>query len=96
MVAQSPTVLITVTLPPRATLQDARRRLGLSADEIDTGYGLVPVDPDHGTYVLLVTDAAAARIKGLPGTSGPYENPVIEPFGPPRTPDDEKEGKEGK
>ncbi|KPI16946.1 hypothetical protein OK074_1739 [Actinobacteria bacterium OK074] len=92
MAAQSPTVLVTVTLPPRATLQDARRRLGLAAEEVDTGYGLVPVDPDHGTYVLLVTDEAAARIKNLPDTSGPYENPTIETFGPPRTDDDEKGG----
>jgi hypothetical protein len=79
-----PTVLVTVTLPPGpATLAAALGRLGLSAGEVDEGYGLVPIDPDHGEYALLVTAAAAARVTGRPGVGGPYANPPIEPFGPP-------------
>ncbi|MDN3021883.1 hypothetical protein [Streptomyces sp. S.PB5] len=93
MAAQGPTVLITVTLPSGATLEDARRRLGLADDEVDTAYGLVPVDPAHGTYALLVTEEAGARIQGTPETEGsyrgPFANPRIEPFGPVQEKDDE-------
>ncbi|MFJ3669164.1 hypothetical protein ACIPSE_22200 [Streptomyces sp. NPDC090106] len=98
MAPQSPTVLVTVTLPPGATLDDAVRRLGLADDEVDTAYGLVPVDPAHGTYALLVTEAAGARVQGAPGARGayrgPYENPRIEPFGPVQEADD-KDDKDG-
>lgn len=93
MAPQGPTVLITVTLPPGATLEDAQRRLGLAEDEVDTAYGLVPVDPAHGTYVLLVTEGAGARIQGTSEArgsyKGPYANPKIEPFGPVQEKDDE-------
>lgn len=95
MAPQGPTVLVTVTLPSGSTLADARRRLGLADDEVDTAYGLVPVDPAHGTYALLVTEAAGARIQGTartegPGSyGGPYANPKIEPFGPVQEKDDE-------
>ncbi|MFI9803596.1 hypothetical protein ACIHEJ_04345 [Streptomyces sp. NPDC052301] len=82
---QGPTVLVTVTLPAGATLTDALRRYGLTSDEVDEAYGLVPVDPAQGLYALLVSEEAAARITGGPGVSGPYANPPIEPYGPPRS-----------
>ncbi|MEU6998241.1 hypothetical protein [Nonomuraea sp. NPDC046570] len=71
-------VLITVRLPRGATLADAIERLGLSEDEVDTGYGLVLIDPDQGLYGLRVTDEAGHR------AGPPYSDPRIEPFGPPR------------
>lgn len=83
MPIDGPTLLITVTLPAGATLASARRRLGLTAAEVDADYGLVPIDPARGTYALLVTEAAAERIRGTPGAGGPYANPRIEPYGPP-------------
>ncbi|NNN34480.1 hypothetical protein HLK59_29785 [Streptomyces sp. S3(2020)] len=96
MAHRSPTVLITVTLPPGASLEDAQRRLGLADDEVDTAYGLVPVDPAHGTCALLVTEEAASRIQGTAGAKGsyrgPYANPKIEPFGPVQPYDDEDDG----
>ncbi|MEV6836561.1 hypothetical protein AB0N17_18940 [Streptomyces sp. NPDC051133] len=82
---QGPTVLVTVTLPAGATLDDALRRYGLTPAEADEAYGLVSVDPAQGLYALLVTEEAAARITGSPGVSGPYANPSIEPYGPPRS-----------
>ncbi|MFF7438830.1 hypothetical protein [Streptomyces sp. NPDC008122] len=79
------TLLMTVTLPGRATVQHALDKLGLSAEEIDQEYGLVSLDPSQDLYALLVTESAAARIRahGQPGEySGPFANPKIEPFGP--------------
>lgn len=75
-------VLITVHLPTGATLADARRELGLAEDEVDDAYGLVPLDPGQGLYALRVTEPAARR--AAPPGGGPYSDPPIEPFGPPR------------
>ncbi|WP_328710257.1 hypothetical protein [Microbispora hainanensis] len=55
-------VLITVRLTAPATLETAMRRLGLAEDEVDTGYGLVPVDPRKDLYVLRVTEEAGRRV----------------------------------
>ncbi|GAB3147415.1 hypothetical protein [Microbispora hainanensis] len=85
-------VLITVRLAAPATLEAAMRRLGLTEDDVDTGYGLVPVDPGRDLYVLRVTEEAGRRV-GDSGTGvadggaadgGPYSDPPIEPYGPPR------------
>ncbi len=80
-------VLITVRLAAPATLEAAMRRLGLTEDEVDTAYGLVPVDPGRNLYVLRVTEDAGRRL-GDSGAGaadgGPYSDPPIEPYGPPR------------
>ncbi|MER5939918.1 hypothetical protein ABT121_21640 [Streptomyces sp. NPDC001928] len=89
MAAESPTVLVSVTLWPGATLRDAVRRLRLADDEVDTAYGLVRVDPARQVYALLVTESAGERVRGTPGGGGPYANPRIETFGPPQPDDDE-------
>ncbi|MER5623609.1 hypothetical protein [Streptosporangium sp. NPDC002544] len=75
-------LLITVRLPPDATLAQAMRHLGLPKEEVDTGYGLVLIDPDQGLYGLRVTEAAARRVDPAAG-EGPYADPRIEPYGPP-------------
>ena len=54
--------MITVRLPHGATLATATERLGLSEDDVDTGYGLVLVDPGQGLYGLRVTDEAARDV----------------------------------
>ncbi|MEV4460408.1 hypothetical protein ACWEQG_32155 [Microbispora sp. NPDC004025] len=80
-------VLITVRLPAPATLEAAMRRLDLAEDEVDTAYGLVPVDPDRDLYVLRVTEDAGRRVGGPDAggaDGGPYSDPPIEPYGPPR------------
>ncbi|MFD1934463.1 MULTISPECIES: hypothetical protein [Nonomuraea] len=71
-------VLITVRLPRDATLADAIERLHLSEEDVDTGYGLVLIDPDQDLYGLRVTEEAGR-------TAGPpFSDPRIEPYGPPR------------
>ncbi len=83
-----PTVMVTVELPPeRATLAAAREQLGLAEDEVDEDFGLVPLDPDRGTYAVLVRAEAGSRAAARPGAKGPYENPTIGPLGPPQATD---------
>jgi hypothetical protein len=77
-------VLITVRLPGGATLDAAMKKLGLSEQDVDSGYGLVPIDPDHGLYGLRVTEEAARRAGGDEDAAGPFSDPRIEPFGPPQ------------
>jgi len=73
-------VLVTVKLPKGATLDDAIALLGLTNDDVDTGFGLVLIDPDQGLYALRVTEEAGRL------TDGPsFSDPRIEPFGPPRS-----------
>ncbi|GAA3508021.1 hypothetical protein FHR32_008230 [Streptosporangium album] len=75
-------LLVTVRLPPQATLSQAIRHLGLSEKEVDTGYGLVLIDPDQGLYGLRVSEEAARALDPEAG-GGPYSDPRIEPYGPP-------------
>ncbi|MFF3437496.1 hypothetical protein [Streptosporangium sp. NPDC002721] len=74
-------LLITVRLPPDATLAQAMRRLELPEEDVDTDYGLVLIDPDQGLYGLRVSETAARRV--APAGEGPYSDPRIEPYGPP-------------
>ncbi|GIH27569.1 hypothetical protein Aph01nite_58790 [Acrocarpospora phusangensis] len=78
-------VLITVRLPRSATMETALRRLALTKEDVDTGYGLVPLDPDKGVFGMRVTPQAAQRLtEGGHDFDGPWSDPRIEPFGPPR------------
>jgi hypothetical protein len=95
MASDIPATLITVTLPPGATLQDVLRQFDLTPEQVDHEYGLVAVNPAEGTFALLVTEEAAARITGTSGARGPYADPRIEPYGPPqRRPGDSVEQEE--
>ncbi|TQM75723.1 hypothetical protein FHX40_2441 [Thermopolyspora flexuosa] len=78
---------MTVRLPRDATLAAAARKLGLSEDDVDAGYGLVPLDPATGLYGVRVSDEAARRVRPEALTEegeGVHADPRIEPFGPPR------------
>lgn len=74
-------VMLSLELPAdQASVAAVRRRLGLDAGDIDASFGVVPIDPDHGLYTILVTPEAAQRVQGTPGVSGPFANPPIEPI----------------
>ncbi len=78
---QAPKVMLTVQLQrERATLDAVREHLRLDAADIDTTFGVVPIDPDNGLFTVLVTPEAAERVQGTPGVSGPFANPPIEPI----------------
>jgi len=79
--------LVTVRLARGATLAAAARKLGLSEDDVDVGYGLVPLDPANGLYGLRIRDEAARRVRPealAEEGEGVHADPRIEPFGPPR------------
>lgn len=74
--------------PP--SLAAIRARYGLADDEIDPQFGVVEIDPADGTYAILIEETAAAKItnSGDWKVQGPYSNPKIAPFGPPKTNED--------
>lgn len=82
-----PKVMVTIRAPEGPpTLAALRARYGLTDDDVDTKFGVVAVDPTEHVYTILVEPSAAARI--TPGAGweieGPFSNPKIAPFGPPR------------
>lgn len=67
------------------SLADLMQDLQLEADEVDEEFGLQPLPPTPGDYVILVEESAARRIDpNYSDVSGPYSNPIIETFGPPK------------
>ncbi|GAA5049684.1 hypothetical protein HNP84_004225 [Thermocatellispora tengchongensis] len=72
-------VLLTVRLPPGATLADALARLELAEEDVDTAFGLVPIDPGTGLYAVRVAEEASHRAANTAG--GPFSDPPIAPHG---------------
>lgn len=68
------------------TLDEVVEQLQLEADEVDLEFGLQPMPPNKGSYVILVEETAAQRIDpDQVSVSGPYSDPEIETFGPPES-----------
>jgi hypothetical protein len=81
-------VLVQLVLAPGpATPEAAARRLGVTVADLDTGYGVVPTDPDAGLHAVMLraalADKVAARLAVGDPAEGVFANPRIEPFGPP-------------
>ena len=70
--------------PEEATLSRVRQRLNLSAAEVDSKFGVVNIDPKRNLYTILVEEEAARRVSKTSGVKGPFSNPKIETFGPPK------------
>jgi hypothetical protein len=80
-----PDVMMTVELDPEAaTVANAAERLGVAPDQIDAEFGVVNIDPEQNLYTVLVDEQAATGAGDRPGVEGPFSNPRIEPYGPPR------------
>jgi hypothetical protein len=77
-------VMVTLRLDPgQASLDQVRRLLGLAAEEVDPGFGVVSIAPAEHLYTILVEEAAAARVGDADQVEGVFSNPRVEPFGPP-------------
>ena len=70
------------------SLDDIRRLFNLSANEIDTEFGIISTDPLEGLYTVLVEADASDRIEAVLATRTPnpaegiFSNPRIETTGP--------------
>jgi hypothetical protein len=68
------------------SLDEIKNSYGLQDREIDSNFGVVPIDLDQRLFTILVDEAAANRISGGKwDAKGPYSNPRIAPFGPPKS-----------
>jgi hypothetical protein len=78
-------LMMTLHLDPKeASLAAVKRKLGLQAGEIDEEFGVVPIDPDANLFTVLVEEGVVTKVQGQEGVRGPFANPKIEPFGPPK------------
>ncbi len=76
------------------TLEEVRQTLHLEPGELDERFGVVAIDPEDHLYTVLVDADAAQRLglsAGNPEVEGPFSNPRIEPFGPPRAEGEDSE-----
>jgi len=77
-------VLMTVELRGEASVDAAAAQLGVAPADLDRDFGVIPIDPEHHLYSVMVEERASAAAAERPGTAGPFSNPRIEPFGPPQ------------
>jgi hypothetical protein len=69
--------------PP--SLASAAAQLGVSLEDLDAVFGVVPVDPRAGVYAVQArSDRVNVAIEGERRYQGPYSSPKIVPFGPTR------------
>jgi hypothetical protein len=79
-------VMYSLKLDPKdATLAHVRRELDLDPSEIDADFGVVSIDPDQDLYTILVDERAVTKLGAKADVQGPFANPRIEPFGPPKS-----------
>jgi hypothetical protein len=72
---------------PRGTpsLQEAASALKVQPSDLDPGFGVVLVDPKTNTYTVLCRAATCSSAAGADGmVKGPFSNPAIGGYGPPR------------
>lgn len=75
--------LMTLKVPGGApSLAEAAERLHVDLSDMDTTFGVVPVDPDHGLYAVQVRAGRARKQPEGTDFQGPWSNPKIAPFGP--------------
>jgi hypothetical protein len=77
--------MLTIVIDPKkADPAHVREVLDLAPEDVDPHFGVVSIDPTRNLYAILVTEEAVRRISAQPGVQGPFANPRIETFGPPK------------
>ena len=61
------------------SLDEAAGQLHVSVEKLDRTFGVQPIDPRAGDYAVMMRDDANNGSHG-----GPFANPRIDTFGPPR------------
>ena len=70
--------------PP--SLSEVASRLQLTLSALDASFGVVLIDPKRHLYAVRANSGDAnSPASADPGVSGPFADPKIEPFGPPRS-----------
>jgi hypothetical protein len=79
-------VMMTVELDPKAAdLAHAAEKLGIDAKHLDAEFGVVAIDPDNNLYSVMAEESEVAGASERGGVEGPFANPPIRPFGPPKS-----------
>jgi len=73
----------------KPTIEQVAARYGFDPTEIDAKFGVIEIDPEEHLYTILVDREAAERVRGERGPEGaeregPFANPPVQPFGPPK------------
>jgi len=80
--------MMTISAPTAATpsIERAAEMLGVNAEAMDRGFGVVLIDPSKHLYAVQVRASAlpASGTGSADGYSGPFANPRIDTFGPRR------------
>ena len=64
---------------------DAARVLGVSVAALDVEFGLVAIDPAKSLYCVMVGEEFLPKVRSGGDIGGPYANPRIDTFGPPKS-----------
>ncbi|MTD93493.1 hypothetical protein GIW81_03985 [Hyphomicrobium sp. xq] len=83
-IVASDKVLMTVELAS-PTLANAAKSLGVKIGAIDKDFGIVPIDPDRHLYSIKVSPEAVPSMAADAQYRGPFSNPRIGTYGPPKS-----------
>jgi hypothetical protein len=79
-------VLFTISsIAGAPSLTQASQMLGVDESALDPEFGVRLIDPRQHLYAVLVNETQAPQVKAQDGSvKGPFSNPGISDFGPPR------------
>lgn len=86
MVDAAPMALMTIEVQNGdPSLEAAAEQLGVTVADIDASFGIVSLDVERKLFAVRVRADKLKHDESRAGVGGPYSNPDIEPFGPPRS-----------
>lgn len=66
-------------------LEDAALALGVPVSALDPGFGIVQIDPSKNLCAVQVIASAIPKTRDAGSFKGPFANPRIDTFGPPKS-----------